>query len=207
MIKFRELPFKIEQTWLTSDWHLYHKNIAKGSSNWSGGYRDFPDQFLMTDHIVDTINSYVKPTDLLINVGDLSFGGKENIKKSLDRVNCQNIIHIEGNHDHHTLEFEMLAISGKLLDFKQIGYFNISGQKLVCCHFPFAIWHQSHKNIPLAFGHVHGSYPGLGKSMDVGIDNIYKLFGEYRPISLLEFMEIIDTKETYLESHHNIKTN
>ena len=34
-----------------------------------------------------------------------------------------------------------------------------------------------------------------GKSLDVGVDNIYKLFGEYRPISINEIIKLIDRQE------------
>lgn len=38
--------------------------------------------------------------------------------------------------------------------------------------------------------------------MDVGIDNVYKLFGEYRPISLEEVVEIMDKEKISFEDHH-----
>ena len=77
----------------------------------------------------------------------------------------------------------------------------------MCSHYPYLLWHQSHKSVPLMFGHVHGSNPGVGKSMDVGIDNIFKLTGEYRPINLETFEAFVSNKEVYLESHHNSTTN
>ena len=46
-----------------------------------------------------------------------------------------------------------------------------------------------------------------GKMMDVGVDNIFKLKGEYRPINLTEIEEIMSKKDSYLPDHHQKNTN
>lgn len=216
MIKFKELPFKKENVWITSDIHGFHTNMAKGVSNWESGYRDFNDQFEMTNHIVDNINKHVQKDDLLIHCGDWTFGGKDNIAKLRKMINCKNIINIEGNHDHNIKKvitdcpfFEDNEQKNTLifLEHVQLGYYKVEDFSFMCSHYPMLIWHQSHKSVPLAFGHVHGSNSGVGKSIDVGIDNIFKLTGEYKPINLKTFEAFVSNKEIYLESHHNLKTN
>ncbi len=77
--QFKKLPFSKEQVFLTSDTHAWHKNIAKGTSTWKTGHRDFIDQDEMTEVIIDNINKIVKPSDCLIHHGDWSFGGADNI--------------------------------------------------------------------------------------------------------------------------------
>jgi hypothetical protein len=43
--------------------------------------------------------------------------------------------------------------------------------------------------------------------MDVGIDNAYKMFGEYRPFSLDEVVSILDKREIAFHDHHSPKAN
>ena len=40
-----------------------------------------------------------------------------------------------------------------------------------------------------------------GKSMDIGVDNAYRLFGEYRPFSLDEIKKIMDDREHKMFHH------
>jgi hypothetical protein len=128
-----------------------------------------------------------------------------NIKKYRDLINCKNITIIRGNHDHH-IDRNSYKDYG-FTDFYDIGYFKVSGFSWLMCHYPIAIWHQSHHGVPLAFGHCHSSYKHMGKALDIGIDNVYKLTGEYRPINLLEFQQITNNLPILFESHHNENTN
>lgn len=209
MIKFKDLGFKVNQVWLSSDFYAFHRNLCKGTSTWSdtSQCRDFKDEIEMTEYLAYQINKYVYPDHLLIHCGDWSFGGKENVLRFRHKLSCQNIINIEGNHDHHRKEFGMAVLYNHFLEYKQIGYYQFQGEKIVCTHYPNLIWHQSHRGSRNMFGHVHGSNKGVGRSLDVGIDNAFKLFGEYRPFSLREALDICDKREVYLESHHTPKTN
>ena len=58
-------------------------------------------------------------------------------------------------------------------------------------------------------GNCHSSIEGItkGRMMDVGVDNAFKLTGEYRPFNLLEIEELLNKKELYLPDHHQEKTN
>jgi calcineurin-like phosphoesterase family protein len=51
-------------------------------------------------------------------------------------------------------------------------------------------------------GHAKFVLFPYGKSMDVGIDSAYKLFGEYKPFSINEIMDILDKRETKVVDHH-----
>lgn len=195
MIKFKSLNL-FKNVWLTSDTHYAHKNICSATSTWDdkSGCRIHNSLEEMNTQIVTDINDYVKEEDVLIHMGDVTFGGKENYQIFLNRLKCKNFIHLQGNHDHHHP------------DKNQIDFFQFKGFKFACCHYPMLVWHQSHKNVPLAFGHVHGSNPGVGKSLDVGIEESFRRFGSYRPFNYAEFKLLTDSKTTYLESHHNFKT-
>lgn len=208
MIAFKKLPFKIDQTWITSDSHYNHKNICKGTTSWDSphneGCRNFETLELMNESIVNNINDSVKPDDLLIHLGDWSFGGVKSIFEFRDSIRCKNVILIQGNHDH----LIYANTHGELFqEFTQIGFYQIESLRFVCSHYPMSIWHQSHHDVPLFYGHVHGSFQNVGKSLDVGIDNIFKLKKSYSPISLQESYNIASKRETYLESHHSEHTN
>ena len=95
--------------WVTSDTHFHHKNICRGVTNWRTPEgeipvkqtRDFPDLDRMNAAIVYKINDVVGQDDILIHLGDWSFGGFEKILEFWDRLVCKNIHLVLGNHDHH----------------------------------------------------------------------------------------------------------
>jgi hypothetical protein len=63
--------------------------------------------------------------------------------------------------------------------------------KTVLCHTPMVFWEGSHKGWAHLYGHCHGQREDtldqwLGadrRSMDVSVDNIYKLTGSFSPLS------------------------
>jgi calcineurin-like phosphoesterase family protein len=110
MIKIeKDRKGNLPDVWITSDTHYNHANICRGTTNWrkpDGSVpiketRDFKSLDIMNDMIVDNINQYVKQDDVLIHLGDWSFGGFEFIRKFRERIICKNIHLILGNHDHH----------------------------------------------------------------------------------------------------------
>lgn len=102
---------KNKNVFITSDTHYGHSNICRGTTNWrlpDGSIpidqtRDFETIEKMNDTIVNNINSMVGQDDVLIHLGDWSFGGFDNIKKFRERIICKEIHIILGNHDHHIL--------------------------------------------------------------------------------------------------------
>ena len=69
-VEFKKPNFSYNEVFLTSDTHAFHKNIARGTSVWAKGYRDFDNEIEMTELLIDNFNKYVKPNDLLIHNGD-----------------------------------------------------------------------------------------------------------------------------------------
>jgi hypothetical protein len=80
-------------TWFTADFHLGHQNIIR--------YCDRPFQTLaeMDAAIVDRLNSSVKESDILYFLGDFCRGTGKIALDYRERIRCQNIFFIEGNHD------------------------------------------------------------------------------------------------------------
>ena len=92
-----------QRIWFMSDPHYNHKNICRGVSSWDdlSKTRDFKTLDEMNDAIVRNINNVVAVDDILFCLGDWSFGGFDKIRQFRDRIVCQNIHLILGNHDHH----------------------------------------------------------------------------------------------------------
>ena len=96
-------------------------------------------------------------------------------------------------------------------------------QKVVLNHYAMRVWNKSHHGSWMLYGHSHASLDNLGKqrgvelkvntyyndkkTMDVGVDNINRLFGEYRPISFDELLTIMNSKKDIFIDHHEKHTN
>lgn len=225
-----------QDIWVTSDTHYGHKNICRGISEWNDGSqstRDFNTIEDMNQAIIDGINDRVKENDILIHLGDWSFGGIDNIWNFRKQINCKNIYLVYGNHDHHIknnalikidVPLEILNATNKVysvftkplftytdhvLDFT-ITSNDIKGKlKFFCSHYAHRIWDKSHHGVMHLYGHSHGSLEDVpwGKSMDVGIDNAIKLLGEYKPFNILEVYNILKVRDTHIIDHHNELTN
>lgn len=184
-----ELGFR-QKLFFTSDTHYNHKNICRGVTAWRTAdgkipitqTRDFPDLDKMNATIVDNINSVVGQDDILVHLGDWSFGGFESIKEFRDRIVCRNIYLAYGNHDHH-IERNRQGIQGiftktfqyEVIQIKKEGYGKIAGwtHEFVVDHYPMCSWHDMNKGRFHLFGHVHlPPHQKLmgGRSMDVGMD-------------------------------------
>jgi calcineurin-like phosphoesterase family protein len=197
-------------TWFTSDTHGYHKNICKGTSQWGDTgeqrTRDFNTPEEMTQEIIKTFNKYVQYDDVLYFLGDWTFAGFDNIKRLRDQINCQIIHFIFGNHDHH-IENNKEGIQSIFSSVQHVKTITIEGHRVFMSHYSHQVWDKSHKGQIHLFGHSHDTLKGIGKSMDVGVDVAFRLFGEYRPFSWPEIQSIMAKKEVELVDHHTKNTN
>jgi calcineurin-like phosphoesterase family protein len=156
----------------------------------------------MNDVLVNNINSKVGQDDTLIMLGDIVFGGFENVRKFLDRLVCENIHLVLGNHDHHIRNNrENIRESfSSVSDYLQV---KIYGQNFVMCHYPFSSWNELNKGSIHLHGHVHLSNKdkwGRGKRLDVGVDG-----NNYHPYSLSEIVHMMDRRSISSEldvDHH-----
>lgn len=189
--------------WFSSDFHFGHTNIAGPKvSKWKEGFRDFEHVHDMNKCLTQTINKYVKREDTLYFLGDLCFGGHINTPTYRHSLQCQTIHALKGNHDHRLDHYAGL--------FASVGYIHwghIGEHEFFLSHYAHRVWPGSHKGVIHLYGHSHDSIPDYGKSMDVGVDVAYRMFGEYRPFSLEEIVEIMRKKEVSFPDHHNKETN
>ena len=140
---------KDKQVWFTSDTHAYHKNICYGISTWDNREyttRKFDNELIMTQHITDNINKYVAEDDILIHLGDWSFGGIDNVWNFRKQIKCKNIYLVLGNHDHHIRNNKLLPNTlhryAQSLFVAVEHYLEILiDDTLFCCmHFPIEEW-------------------------------------------------------------------
>lgn len=171
---------KEQKLFFTSDTHYNHTNICRGVSNWTGENktRDFPTLDKMNAAIVDNINEVVGQDDILIHLGDWSFGGFESIKEFRDRIICRNIYLAYGNHDHHIQnnKQDIQDIFTNTFQYEVLTVCNHKGEnklEFVIDHYPLCSWHDMNRGRFHLFGHVHlppDKKIMRGRSMDVGMD-------------------------------------
>lgn len=157
---------------------------------------------------------------------------KNHIKELYSQINCKNMHLILGNHDHLIRSnindyfdiFPVISV-GLELYFK----YPLEGSDpnrdpwqgkahIVLNHYAHRVWNQSHRGAWMLYGHSHASLdntePQKGiskminefynqhKTMDVGIDNINRIIGEYRPISFQELLPIMNKRKDLVIDHH-----
>ena len=168
------------KVWITSDTHYGHKNIVRGTTNWRTqdgevpveSTRDFQTIEQMNWRMIDGINNFISQDDTLIMLGDVSFGGFENIDIFLDRLICKNIHLIIGNHDHH-IENNREDIQNRFLSVNHYLEVKINDRSFVLCHYPLQSWNGLNKGVIHLHGHGHlpeNRKFGNCKRMDVGVD-------------------------------------
>lgn len=87
---------KMPRTFVTSDWHLYHKRIVESC--------DRPNGF---EHIIiENHRRVLRPQDTLINLGDVIFYRHYALKSILDSIPGTKIL-LRGNHDYKTFGWYM----------------------------------------------------------------------------------------------------
>jgi calcineurin-like phosphoesterase family protein len=197
--------------WVTSDTHYNHANICRGTTSWrkpDGSIpiketRDFKNLNLMNDTIVNNINSIVKEDDILIHLGDWSFGGFESIQKFRDRIICKNIHLILGNHDHH-IENNKENIQELFLSVSQYTKLLYKYKTFVLSHYPIQSWDGLNKGHIQLHGHVHlptNLRFGKGKKMDVGMDG-HSMFGVYNMDDIIRIMDKREIASDMSFDHH-----
>jgi calcineurin-like phosphoesterase family protein len=164
----------------------------------------------MDDAIINNINKMVGKNDTLYHLGDFCFAAKHNYYKVAAnyrrRINCDKIVLIWGNHDHRVIS-DLFSSCHDLYDV------TINNKRVILCHYAMATFNGSHRGTLHCYGHSHSNLeswmdkvmPGR-RSMDVGIDNAYKLVGEYRPFAFEEIEKILGNKPGFSSDHHGIRS-
>lgn len=130
--------------WVVSDTHFCHKNILI----YEAANRPFKDRDEMNEALIQRWNEKVGNTDLVLHLGDFSFGNKSRIKNIVARLNGR-IWLLLGNHDRE-----------QHYDWKELGFERtikhpfLLDDKFIFSHEPLDVIPEGKVNI---YGHVHGS--------------------------------------------------
>lgn len=161
---------------------------------------------IMNDTLISNINRVVGEDDTLYHLGDFAFAHKDvyyrKCREYRDRIKCRNIVLIWGNHDHRTIR----DLFNETYDLYET---QVNNQRIVLCHYAMATWNKSHRGNWHLYGHSHAdAEPWLNqhcpgrRSVDVGVDNAYKLLGEFRPFSFDELVAFFQNKHGFSFDHH-----
>lgn len=193
---FPKTTINVDNVYVSSDLHLDHQAVIDFG-------RNFQSLEWMNEYIIREINAKVGVNDLLVLLGDTMMKDKH-YAQFLSDINCENVIMLFGNHCNIG-KLEKIESDCQFEKLLYIGYYlelSIDGQYVCCSHYPmFNFNHQDEGSFHL-HGHLHADESEVVKeihkykSMDVGIDSYYKMFGEYSIFSIAEIKEILKDKLT-----------
>jgi calcineurin-like phosphoesterase family protein len=170
--------------WFTSDTHFGHENILKYCNR---PYKTIEE---MNEGLISNWNEVVKKDDTIYHLGD--FAMMRNPDLILRRLNGFKHL-ILGNHDKKNRK--TYRNSPYLVSVHDVLELRFKDVTLWLSHYAHARWPHAHHGSLHLFGHSHGGFKGLGRSMDVGVDPM-----DYYPISIDEVTRILSKIEPV--EHH-----
>jgi len=212
-----ERPLKLihnddHEVFFTSDTHFRHNQSFIFEA------RGYKDRYEHDDALIAKINEVVRPQDTLIHLGDFCLNiTPPEFAQILDRINCQNIAYIWGNHNsciRKNYEDAVTTEYGKDIEvypyavgkITYLGYYGeviVNGQMIVIHHYPHQIWNQMQKGAWQLSGHSHYTNPTTqldstdNKILDVGWD------GHGKPLSFPEIQKIMMNKIHVKQDKHH----
>ncbi len=202
----------MSKIWLSSDLHFFHKRIVEFTQR-----KNVITQEEHTEWLIDLWNSTVAPDDEVYSLGDFAFTGNfEKLADLIGRLNGRKYF-ILGNHCENKVWNKIKAArttdsrlgSIAVVDRMYTKSFLIGEKKemFVFCHFCLRVWWNQHYGSFHVFGHSHGSLVTEDRSMDVGIDAAYNVFGEHRFFTLEEVHDILSKKPIISGDYHDSEVN
>jgi calcineurin-like phosphoesterase family protein len=163
--------------WFTADQHFDHQNIIKHCNRPWTNVED------MNQALIVAWNLRVTPSDVVVVAGDVSLLPTEKLvhQRFISKLNG-NKVFLRGNHDHYMKKKRYIYNK------------RIEGQHVSVCHYPMRSWQNSNHGAWQLHGHSHGNLEPLYNQLDIGVDNAFKLFGSYSPISFNEVKAIMEAQ-------------
>ena len=126
---------------------------------------------------------------------------EKNYTNFLNKLKCQNIILLAGNHCNRRNMYGSFIELDQLISVNDYIEIEIDNQLIVCSHYPMFNWNYQEKGSINLHGHLHGNTTNLimqliklHKSLDVGIDNYFNIYGSYSLFSIEQINEILKDK-------------
>lgn len=199
-----------QKIFVSSDFHLGHQREFVWKDR---GYASVQEH---DDALINKVNEVVRPNDILLFLGDFCLNTtKEQFDQYLDRIKCQNIMALWGNHNnpHEKKVYpNLLQVSGgeqypvKYRNMTFLGHYAeviLNGQYVVLFHYPISVWNEMKNGSWHLCGHSHYSFPQsqadnlYGKILDVGWD------GHAKPLSFQDIATVMDGKRFKAVDHHD----
>jgi calcineurin-like phosphoesterase family protein len=196
-----------QKVYVSSDFHLGHQRDFVWKSR---GYNSVQEH---DDGLINILNETVRPNDILLFLGDFCLNTTvDQFNSYLDRIKCQNIMALWGNHNNpHEKSIYKKVVGDKEqypVKYKNITYLGhyveviLNGQFVVLFHYPIFIWNEQKNGSWCLCGHSHNSFPQTradnlyGKILDVGWD------GHSKPWSFSEISAVMNGKRFIPLDHH-----
>ena len=172
----------MSEIYITSDSHYNHQNLCKGTTSWDtstakglAAVRDYETLEEMNDALVNNINAVVSKDDILYHLGDWSFGGIDKVEIFREKINCNRVHLLFGNHDQNIKDRRngLHRLFESTSDYKELNWGSgKSSTNIILFHYPIAEWNRIARGAYMLHGHRHSKGPaifGEGRIMDVGI--------------------------------------
>lgn len=175
-----------------ADLHLGHFNAMNRFD-----HRPFKTLDEMDEQIIKNINKVVSPQDELYLVGDISWYSPDKTAELIRKINCKNRFLITGNHDRWAKDSTCKKLFQGIYDLKRV---DDKGRIVILCHFPIAVWDQSHRGSYHLYGHVH-----LNKEDGVITHQILEhpeMKNAYNVGCMLPYMDYTPRTLDYIIKHH-----
>jgi len=177
------------EAFFTADWHLDHNNILIYQN------RPFEDVKEMAEVFFRNTSQCMKKGDTLWILGDFCWHASRvgHFMGRLPRGVQRRFVC--GNHDAKSARMYVSS-------FSDLAYAKIDGERVHMSHYPLLSWRGREFGSYHFYGHSHGASEDLlnelypqRKAIDVGIDHIYQLLGEWRPVAFAEIRELISQRQ------------
>ncbi len=148
----------------------------------------------MDEFLLERINRRVGKRDRLIHIGDFTgpmpWKGDEG-RASMEyarglraKIACAKVELILGNHDPSPKRAREIFDDAR----RMMSWRGWSGgdERIICCHYPLRTWQGVFNGAMHLYGHMHGAFEPVGRSLDVGVD-----CWDYGPVPLDDVLAIL----------------
>lgn len=146
-------------------------------------------------YLINEINCRVDREDELIILGDFAWS-KPGRYRAL--IHCKHVRFVLGNHDKVQATANVFGQIPEMLRTKVYDRKGNDHMKVVCSHYPQIYWDGSHRGWGHLYGHTHGQREDVlddlfpqRRSLDVGVDNVYRVWGYFGPVSEVDVYEYL----------------